>query len=176
MIDLETKNLCHEIRCGNEWVEIETDFRVWLRFSRYLTGQQVYTGIFKSEVPEGAWLEGALEFLNDENPCPKRSGNKAKVFDWLIDSDYLLGAFWQTYGINLTEINLHWHVFLALFRALPDGTKLSEIMSYRAWTDSDKKSKEVYRKLRSKWALPNELNEYDEIIRWQQEFFGVNNG
>ena len=43
------------------------------------------------------------------------------AFDFEIDSDPIFSAFFQVYGIDLTEVELHWFKFMALFADLNDG-------------------------------------------------------
>lgn len=176
MIDLETTSPRHEIRVGEEWVEVNTSFREWLRFSRLLEKKILYTGIFPGEAPDGNWLEGALEFMKDENVLPNGSGSGVKAIDPSIDSDYIVGAFWQTYGIDLTTEELHWHVYLALLRSLPRSTKLMEIVGYRLYEKTSKKQEDLYAEMRSKWALPLSTEERESILAEQQALFGGLNG
>ena len=41
------------------------------------------------------------------------------VLDYRCDSDYIVGAFQQAYGIDLTADKVHWWRFKALLHALP---------------------------------------------------------
>lgn len=79
-------------------------------------------------------LNKAIEVIFGKNEKKEKPN---KVFDFEQDSDYIIGAFWQTYGINLLkrrkwyEKPLHWWEFLALFQSLPENTKFSEIVQIR---------------------------------------------
>lgn len=57
-----------------------------------------------------------------------------RVFDFEQDADYIIAAFWQAYKIDLISMRgrLDWRIFIALFRGLPDGTKIREIMDIRS--------------------------------------------
>lgn len=59
----------------------------------------------------------------------KQSELTETAYDFEEDSGYILAAFIQQYGIDLTETNMHWFKFLALFKALTDNafTKLQEL-------------------------------------------------
>jgi hypothetical protein len=68
------------------------------------------------------YILGGEDFQKgDEEPC----------FDWLQDMNYIYCAFMQVYKIDLTKSNMHWFKFLTLFKGLPNGTKLSDIISIR---------------------------------------------
>ena len=171
MIDLE-KPLKREVRCDGGWVKVKTDFRVWLTFSRLLRSGFIWKGVLSDpEVQVEGWQEGALEFFRSENPLPRGEGGE-RVLDYTVDSDLLVGAFFQAYGVDLTSCEMHWHVFCALVRSLPGTTKLSEVMGYRAWRKTNRKTDEVYAELKEKWALPMPEEEREAALRWQQEAFG----
>lgn len=59
----------------------------------------------------------------------KQSELTETAYDFEEDSGYIFAAFIQQYGIDLTETNMHWFKFLALFKSLQDCafTKLQEI-------------------------------------------------
>lgn len=64
----------------------------------------------------------------------KIQGKKSvKTVDFRYDSGYIYAAFLQTYGIDLYECadKLPWCKFMALFKALPDNTAISQIMGIR---------------------------------------------
>lgn len=183
MIDLEQRNLPCEVESDTgEVVAIKTSFRDWLRFARLLStyrlidysvvlGVKDETGSTKPVMPLGEIAEGLREFCLSPMNIPKKSAENKQVMDYLEDSDYIVGAFQQAYGIDLTSEDMHWHRFLALMRSLPSGTKYSEIIGYRSYDESKarKKPDEARKLLRETWALPNK----DEAtLAWQQEVFG----
>ena len=63
--------------------------------------------------------------------APDKRKGKTKSMDLEHDSDYIYAAFAQAYGINLTTSSMHWWEFRALLSALPDDTKMSQIVSIR---------------------------------------------
>lgn len=182
MIDLERENLpsCLVSDAG-EVARIETDFRTWLKFQRLLTDEHVlWLGIFPNEEPPAwPWFQAALEFLKSENLAPKGTGGRSKrrTLDMFIDGDYIVASFQQAYGIDLTdsELDMHWHRFLALLRGLPKDTKLAEVMGWRAYErrDSKRKPEEVYVDLREMWELPKvQTVDSQDVIAWQKQVFG----
>lgn len=175
MIDLRHQ-LPTGIELGGELFLFDTDFRTWIEFLRiYEDAGVAWSGVFSERVPDGdEWVEPALEFAMSKNSTPTGSeGSAERALDFIEDGDYLVGSFWQAYGINLAEIEyMHWHVFLALFRSLPSSTKIMEIMSYRTFKESDLKEKPIdrYKKARSRWKLPVKKNE--AVLSWQEQMFG----
>lgn len=174
MIDLRYP-LPTGIEVGGVFYELNTDFRVWLEFARAVEDDGIApTSIFKAEVPTGTdWVDAALEFAASRNETPKTSGgNEPQAVDFIRDGDYIVGAFRQVYGIDLTTAALHWHVFLALFRSMPESCKMAEIMGYRTFKASDmkKKPERQYADLRKAWALPPKRDA--AIISWQEQAFG----
>lgn len=174
MIDLRYP-LPTSLEVGGVLYEVETDYRAWLEFGRSVEEDEVAPySIFKSERPGGmGWVRAALEFYESRNATPHGGGESdAQTFDFIRDGDYIVGAFWQVYGINLTTARLHWHVFLALFRSLPEGCKMADIMGYRTFKASDMKRKpeQQYAQLRKAWALPPKAD--PAILGWQEQAFG----
>lgn len=56
-----------------------------------------------------------------------------KSMDFIQDSAYIYGAFWQTYNIDLSKVrdSLHWWSFKSLLSSLPEDTRLMQIISIR---------------------------------------------
>lgn len=159
------------IEVGGVFYELETDFRVWIEFLRSVEDEGLApVSIFKAEVPDGDWLDAALEFARSENVTPRGSGDGERSFDFIYDGDYLVGAFQQAYGIDLTTARMHWHRFLALFRSLPSGCKMVEIIGYRTYRPDKRKPEQVYGALRKAWTLPPKRDA--AILEWQEQMFG----
>ncbi|MCM1218946.1 MAG: bacteriophage Gp15 family protein [Lachnospiraceae bacterium] len=158
---------------------IMTDFRYWLCFARTLKTAKLYSEFdFVYEcgnVPADrkAGFNELVKFYNPPQPLPRPDGSGgAKVVDFEQDADLIFAAFWERYGIDLAEKDLHWHKFLALFRGLHD-TKLNEVMGYRCYDERDKTD---YRKFMSRmkgaWALEEELSEGEKeaVEKFDGEF------
>lgn len=164
MIDLTRRALPDTIEVGGRAFSIHTDFQVWIRFVLDFeawdrTGELDISYLFVDRKPVFRKMEDyagifAFAWPPCELPRAGTDGAAAKLFDYRLDSDYIYAAFMQQYHLDLLSAKLHWHVFLALFKGL-DGTKLNEIMGYRAYTGGKARSQdEVYRKLRNAWELP----------------------
>lgn len=174
MIDLRYNDLPSYIECDGSFYALNTDFRVWIDFELYLRHKQLWTGIFADEVPQGEWAEAAIEFLESRNATPRDTGeSSARILDYVLDGDYIVAAFQQAYGIDLTSIEyMHWHRFSALFKGLPDDTKMVQIMGYRGYKPSKEPFEKRMMRARSIWALPIEEEDDSDVVEWANEFFG----
>lgn len=88
------------------------------------------------------------------------AGNYTALFDYETDAAYLVAAFQQVYGIDLTADRVHWWRFRALFSALPEDTRLSQIIEIRRKDlskISDPEMRQRYEQLQEIYALPQEL-------------------
>lgn len=179
MIDLRYRGLPSALEVDGETFRIKTDFRIWIAWLESLEVNQIAeTAIFEDEVPDGdSWVPVAVAFAKNESSTPHGgSGSIARAYDFVEDGEYVVGAFQQAYGIDLTdpELNMHWHRFLALFRSLPSDTVMSQAMAYRTWSKGSKESYDSrMAKARTAWSLPAKKTvESESIIAWQKEAFG----
>ena len=87
------------------------------------------------------------------------SDSVGPVLDYHYDADYLVGAFQQAYGIDLTTDKVHWWRFKALLRALPPETPLAKIMDIRGadTSDMDEAHRKYYESMKERFALPDGL-------------------
>src|SRR5574344_1411658 len=174
MIDLTAKKLPDSLIVGGKPYKVLTDFRIWLRLNEILQDDFTLLDtsfIFDGEMPEEDWSEPMIEFLQSPNVTPKADPSDVQLYDFFADGDYIYGSFLQAYGIDLTEIDLHWHKFMALFASLPDETKMARIISYRAYKRSSKTPEETMEGLRRAWALPEKEIGDDEFLEWANEEF-----
>lgn len=81
------------------------------------------------------------------------------VLDYRCDADYIVGAFQQAYGIDLTADKVHWWRFKALLHALPPETPLGKIVEIRGKDTSgmDRADRDYYETLKERFALPGGL-------------------
>ena len=81
------------------------------------------------------------------------------VLDYRCDADYIVGAFQQAYGIDLTTDKVHWWRFKALLHALPPETPLGKIVEIRGKDTSgmDRADRDYYETLKERFALPDGL-------------------
>ena len=81
------------------------------------------------------------------------------MLDYRCDADYIVGAFQQAYGIDLTTDKVHWWRFKALLHALPPETPLGKIVEIRGKDTSgmDRADRDYYETLKERFALPDGL-------------------
>lgn len=106
-------------------------------------------------------VEGLFWFYSCGQVFPSRQDKKVKnkepIYSFLQDGPMIYAAFYQAYGINLSQVDfLHWWEFSALFYALPESTPFVNIMKIRAMDldGLDAKQKEYYQKLKNQYKLP----------------------
>lgn len=177
MIDLRKRGLPDSIEVDGKAVPVLTDFRVWIAWLHDLeAAKRVPLYIFPEGVelpPRESWLPSALEFAKSPSATPKaKNASRDKAFDFVLDGDYIAASFMQAYGIDLTECEMHWHLFKALFMSLPGDTKMAQIMGYRLYNPADAKKKHetVQASLKDAWKLPSADDA--AIIERQKELFG----
>lgn len=123
-------------------------------------------------------FDSILELLNPIKPKVKQydingdpielpNEKKSLSFDFDVDADLIYAAFWQTYGIDLTQEQgkLHWYSFKALLNGLPDDTLFTKVRQIRQTDLSKIKNKEQKREMRRmkrEVALPNEDDREEE--------------
>lgn len=103
----------------------------------------------------GLAAQAVADFLHPHSALPRATGESCPVImlDYEADSDYIVSAFWQCYGVRLSDphCDLHWWEFIALLHGLK-GTALNDIMDIRAWRPTDKKATEYNREMRKRQA------------------------
>ena len=106
-------------------------------------------------------------------PRQDNSPNHDIIVDYVLDGEYIVASFMQAYHIDLTQCDMHWHMFKALFIGLPEDTKISQIMSMRSYRKSNIGYEEQCRKLKSIWTLPNSnvANNEELIEEINNEFY-----
>lgn len=179
MIDLTKKGLPKTIEVNGKSILLKTDFRVWIDYYRKIsTNQKVkYSDVIQdtsvkllpSEVP---LLDKALsDFFVNKNPTPNyKDGSTTKIYDYYLDGGYIYPAFIRIYGIDLMEVDMHWHKFKALCDDITDkNTTFGYAKFARGYEKPRKEEKDEQIKLkeRSAWALPIyvELSEEEKARR-----------
>lgn len=118
-------------------------------------------------------IERMLDFYTGGVRAAKGSSEKA-VFDFEYDSDYIYAAFLSQYGLDLTECDLHWHKFKALFLGLEPTNKICEIMKIRSieiTNDMSDNERAYYRKLKGLYRLPDMRSRAQKELDFANSFF-----
>lgn len=171
MIDLACEGLPDTLVVDGEDVRVRTSFRAWIRFGRVLREHRVCDPSVLLDVPSGDWRPAALEFYESPVATPRATGGSGpRTLDLELDGDYVVGSFYQAYGVDLTSRDMHWHLFLALLRSLPGGTKVAEIGRHRAYRREARSQDSLEREAQRQWALP--ARQDADVVEWQREWFG----
>lgn len=178
MIDLSIKGLPNSIEVAGKPFLLDTDFRSWLKVDKEIRKKDfnltdiafVIHDITLLDLIENQqeFTTKLLEFYVNPNSTPNitTSNSNDILVDYEEDGEYIYASFLQAYGIDLTECDLHWHKFLALFRSLPDSTIMRNIIGYRGYKKENKKNPyEEYKKI---WTLPSQ-HKVDEDTKKELE-------
>lgn len=143
------------ITVDGQGYQLLTDFREWIRFADMIHDTEIneydkvrmLTLWFKNapsrmtaEMVNALFdfyyasdLEPDTDYEKDDDDTAEDAVIKPSVFDWRIDSRYIIGDFRHYYDMNLLSIEyLHWWEFRCLFAALPDDSQCQKRMAYRS--------------------------------------------
>ena len=87
------------------------------------------------------------------------SSNNTQIYSYEYDDEYIYGAFYEQYRIDLTCDQVHWWSFKALLKSLKDDTEFVKIKGYRAYTGKDENMIE----LKKYWELPLPVEEQERL-------------
>ena len=174
MIDLST-DLPDTVTVDGKSYLVKTDFREWLKFYFIINkGNATLKDLFYlfvDEIPQTDFSEAVLEFYSNPNTVPNFNDTSDEVsLDYMIDSEYIYASFMAVYGIDLFEVDMHWHKFKALLIGLPDDSKIKQIMAERLWKPSNKKPDDIARENKRAWSIPKEYDK--ETLEEINNFFG----
>lgn len=88
-----------------------------------------------------------------------RKGKDRQIYSYEFDDEYIYGAFYEQYGIDLEYKKIHWWKFKSLLKSLKDNTEFVKIQGYRAYEGKDENMKE----LRDYWELPKPIDEQERL-------------
>lgn len=177
MIDL-TKDLQNAIiSADGKPFLLETDYRVWIRFMQDFENDSEdrdISYIFKDEVPliDDFILQQLRMFLYNPSVTPQISTpSEEKTLDYILDGEYIFSALYATYGIDIMEMKMHWHKFLALCNNIISDKTLwgyaKQMRGYKKPSKSDTYEKACL-KAKKEWSFPVVLTE--EQQKKKQEF------
>lgn len=83
------------------------------------------------------------------------------VLDFDFDASRIYSGFLRTYGVDLTEVNMHFFKFMFMLADLESDCSHSKVMEIRTTPLKDKKGKEraSYIKLKKMYEIPTEIDE-----------------
>lgn len=86
-------------------------------------------------------------------------GRNKQIYSYEFDDEYIYGAFYEQYGIDLAYDKVHWWKFKSLLKSLKDDTEFVKIQGYRGYSGEDKNMLE----LRDYWELPKPIDEQQRL-------------
>jgi len=157
-MNILTDALVEELVIDGIAYSIDTDFRNCLRImlafeDTELTDAEkqmiMLYNLFGDQIPDNveAAIKEAITFL-DGNLVDYQAGTKGKgvrLFSWKKDATFIFAAFRQTHSIDLSEAQMHWHKFMALFMDLGSQTTFCQLVSFRDRLASGKASSDEKR-------------------------------
>lgn len=176
MIDLRKKGLPNAIMVDGNSFLIDTDFRKWIKVSKMLEekctiielAEEVIQSISLAELLENREeiLSKLLDFYTNPNATPRgNSSDTTPIIDYIEDGEYIVGSFMQAYGIDLTNCDMHWHMFKALLLSLPENSKIKQIMQMRSYKKSNISYEKQQENLKKAWELhKKEKNDISDIM------------
>lgn len=96
---------------------------------------------------------------DERNKTAKDFRQEKALYSYEADAPLIYAAFLSEYGMDLQDMEeLHWWKFSALFDALPDDTKIRQVMRIRGMSTSGLPKKEIKRinELKKLYALEDE--------------------
>lgn len=96
---------------------------------------------------------------DDYHKIGSGKGSNKQIYSYEYDDEYIYGAFYEQYGIDLAYDKVHWWKFKALLKSLKDDTEFVKIKGYRAYTGEDKNMIE----LKKYWELPLPAEEQQRL-------------
>ena len=160
------------LRVSGKDYAIFTDFKNWLKFfdmleeSELSEREKMLLALrwFQEPIPPELWEQAIQELIKfairGEIPENQgKSGRRKKILSWSFDAPYIYSAFLSVYQIDLLKTGMHWHLFLALFDALPEDTPIKQRMYYRGVNIGDikdKNEKKRIRKIQQQIRIPQE--------------------
>ncbi len=151
----------HMIRLSNAYARKEPD-KDPLVFAQEMCRRFYREPIAQHSLPDA--YRALVEFYLASEP--RRSGDGASgggtavAFDYQCDAPYIIAAFQQTYGIDLTSAKIHWWRFRALLSGLlSEECLFARIVRWRTadLTELDDAERGHYEQMRERFALPEEL-------------------
>ena len=85
--------------------------------------------------------------------------SKKQIYSYKYDDEYIYGAFYEQYNVDLAYDKIHWWKFKALLKSLKDNTEFVKIKGYRAYDGKD----ENMQNLKEYWGLPKPIEEQKRI-------------
>lgn len=157
-------------------IDFNTDFRICIMFELLMQDNTIQQEAKINQAltlfyPNRAQIKDINKAINDilwfyacgkkeEINTKESEGNNTKqIYSYEFDDEYIYGAFYEQYRIDLAYDKIHWWKFKSLLKSLKDDTEFVKIKGYRAYTGKDENMKE----LRDYWELPKPVEEQQRL-------------
>ncbi len=194
-INLITDSLPEAVIADGREYPIDTDFRKFIKLEQMISDiiddeelVKKTLALFFGNKQKPKNKSEAINYLlylykcgyESENATERKNGEvtikDTAIYDYYYDAQYIFGAFYSQYGVDLQTVRLHWWKFHAMFKSLTSEHKIVEIMSIRA-TDirkiKDKNERSRIIALKRVYNLPQNLTAEDKIARAGSAFRGM---
>lgn len=186
-MNILTDRLPTSLTINGQDYKIKSDFRTALKIILAFEDAEL-AGVEKSilfydllyiDKPEDVMeaLQQGTWFLNGGKDEENESDGP-RVFSWDRDSNLIYAAFQQTHGIDLSEADLHWWKFLALFMDLGSETAFCSLVGLRRRVKTGKATKEekqMAREMGSLFIVPDIDDRTPDEIEAEREFMKMIN-
>ena len=185
MIDLRMRDLPNSVITDEgKSVLLNTDFRIWIRFSEDLKNDdddRNISYVFAEEPPfiNDFILAQLIAFLQNPSETPMQEASGERVLDYVKDGEYIFSALYATYGIDIIEMDMHWHKFQALCNNVIGEKTLwgyaKSMRGYQKPSSSDSYEKQCLR-AKEMWSLPEIMTkeEIEKESEFEEYFSGAN--
>lgn len=174
-MNLLLESLPKSLRIGRKEHPIKTDFRTWMQLNETVIRDDatedeimnVVLSVFENKrnktrlfIRNGEEIVDQVSwFLRCGKEESSEGNSKGPVnFSFTYDSDYILSAFQQFYGIDLLKSDMHWWEFVALMNSISGECELKErvrLRSIDAGKIKDSKERARIRSIQCSIALPH---------------------
>lgn len=144
--------------CG---IEIDTDFKKWLRVGRVLQARELHdlekpdiilTNVFGNMDGDPlALFEGVVDFYNCGHEDRGLPPPKEIPYHWERDSATIWADFFIYVRMDLDKETMHWWRFRALFDSLPPESGIKTLMRIRAEDPADYHGKGLEKERAKMW-------------------------
>lgn len=165
-------------------IKVNTDFRIFIDFEQGMISKnkkkeilnalsRFYPAFFPM-CEQGLLLEAIDGFLwfyhcgkkQEETKKTKSKVNTSQIYSYKHDDLYIWGTFNQCFNVDLTNDEIHWWKFRAMWLTIPSNSVYSKIKSYRGYTGNDKEILD----LKESYKLPPTEKEITDQIRRDKIF------
>ena len=173
------------IKVNNIDYKINTDFRYFIELENIIKKgadkQKIFEFMFKLvpffyKIVELDLVEQAINEIIKFYLCGKEyepnenSGSNAcsnQIYDYEQDEQFIWGAYYTQYKIDLNTAKIHWWKFKSMWNCLDSELIFSKIRSYRAYNGKDKnllELKQFYKLKESKENKERKKKIIEEIL------------